>query len=93
MEGDNEMKKMRYKCECCGNYTLPEPSAGTDWICKVCFWQDDYVQLHDPDYWGGANECSLNQGRENYKRFGSCEEWLISQVRKPYPEELPENNW
>ena len=83
---------MRYKCECCGNFTLPEQSSGTYYICKVCFWEDDYVQLQDPDYAGGANECSLNQGRENYKKFGACEERLIEFARKPYPEELPENN-
>jgi hypothetical protein len=84
--------KKRYKCECCGNYTLPEESSGTDYICSVCYWQDDYVQLHDPDYSGGANRVSLNQARKNFIAFGSSEEWVLQFVRKPLAEELPENN-
>lgn len=83
---------MRYKCECCGNYTLPEESGGTDYICPVCYWQDDYVQLNDPYFEGGANEVSLIQARENYRAFGAKEKRVISYVRKPLPEELPENN-
>lgn len=82
----------KYKCECCGNYTLPEPSSGTDYICPVCFWEDDGVQLRNPNYAGGANKVSLNQARENYKQFGAAEEVCIRYVRNPLAEELPENN-
>lgn len=83
---------MRYKCECCGNYTLPEESSGTDYICPVCYWQDDYVQFHDPDYKGGANDESLNEARENYQLLGAFSKKYTNHVRKPLPEELPENN-
>ncbi|WP_211219403.1 CPCC family cysteine-rich protein [Enterococcus pallens] len=43
---------MRYRCHCCGYYTLIEDS---DDICPVCWWQDDIVQREDPDYGGGPN--------------------------------------
>jgi len=49
-------------CPCCGNCTLSE--AGAYEVCPVCLWEDDPVQLSDPDYIGGANQCSLNQARE-----------------------------
>jgi hypothetical protein len=83
---------MKYKCPCCGYYTLPEEPPGTDHICKVCFWQDDYVQYQQPDYSDGANEASLNQARTNYKKFKASESKFIAYVRAPLGEELPENN-
>jgi hypothetical protein len=46
-----------YKCPCCGYKTFKEEPPGTDHICNVCFWQDDY--FHDPDYEGGANRVSF----------------------------------
>jgi rubredoxin len=83
---------MRYKCSCCGYYTLPEESAGNYNICPVCNWEDDYVQLHNPDFEGGANRVSLNQAKANFELFGATETRFIDEVRKPLPEELPENN-
>jgi len=80
---------LRYKCSCCGNYTLFEE---TDEICKVCFWQEDIVQRNDPFFEGGANKESLNQARINYKLFGSFSKDFIHLVRKALFEELPENN-
>ena len=83
---------MKYQCPCCGNYTLPDKPAGTYYICKVCYWEDDNVQYADPDYRGGANEESLNQARRNYKEFGVSDKRFLDKVRKPLYEELPENN-
>jgi len=57
-------------------------------ICKVCFWEDDLVQLADPTFEGGANKVSLNQAQKNYREFGACEREMIPHVRKAYPEEL-----
>ena len=34
-------------------------------ICPVCFWEDDLIQLKDPEYAGGANLVSLWQARLN----------------------------
>lgn len=83
---------MKYQCPCCGNYTLPDKPAGTYYICKVCYWEDDNVQYDDPDYRGGANGESLNQARRNYKEFGVSDKRFLDKVRKPLYEELPENN-
>ena len=83
---------MLYKCECCGYFTLPEKSAGNYNICPVCFWEDDIVQLEDPNYQGGANEESLNQARKNYYIFKASSKRFIGNVRKPFEAELPENN-
>ena len=63
-----------------------------DNICPVCFWQDDYVQLHDHDFSGGANKVSLNQARKNFIEFGACERELRQYVREARESELPCNN-
>lgn len=36
-------------------------------ICDECLWENDPVQLDDPDFAGGANEMSLNEAREVYR--------------------------
>lgn len=79
---------MKYKCPCCGNYTLPKEANGTFEICPVCFWEDDPVQLDNENYAGGANDVSLVQGRINYQKFGTCQEDMISHVRKPNVDEI-----
>ena len=87
------MKK--HKCKCCGNYTLfdepldPNEFPGTFEICPVCFWEDDSIQYLNPDYCGGANDVSLNEAKENYKRFGAVQKHMLKYVRKPYYDELP----
>lgn len=58
------MKK--YRCPCCGNFSLSEEPPGTFEICSICNWEDDLAQYHDPNYDGGANSLSLNQAREQY---------------------------
>ena len=86
----NTTEPIRFCCPCCGYYTLE--SVGEYEICPVCFWEDDPLQREKPDYEGGANELSLNECRENYKKYGACEERLVSHVRKPLPEEVPETD-
>lgn len=77
---------MKYKCPCCGYYTFNEKPSGD--ICKVCFWEDDLIQLDNPSYEGGANNVSLNQARKNYKLFGACEIYMKQYIRKPLKDEL-----
>ena len=47
--------RLKYKCPCCGFYTFDSKLDGTYDICEVCFWEDDPIQLDDPDFEGGAN--------------------------------------
>ena len=54
------------RCACCGKESLPIHSAFE--ICPVCGWEDDDIQNDEPDFAGGANEMSLNQAREAYRR-------------------------
>lgn len=79
-------KKLKYKCPCCGYYTLKE--LGVYDICPVCYWEDDPFQIEDPDLEEQANTVSLNQAKENYKKFGACEERLKKYVRQPKKDEL-----
>lgn len=84
---------MKYPCPCCGYYTHKHEPDGSYDICPVCFWEDDPVQLEDPQYEGGANHVSLEQARLNYKEFGACEEKMLPHVRKPDWDEMVIREW
>lgn len=77
----------KFPCSCCGFFTLDEEPDNTFQLCPVCYWEDDGIQLHDPDYEGGANTMSLNQAKEKYKSIGAVEEQFIEFVREPLEEE------
>jgi hypothetical protein len=68
------MKNDRTKtCPICGFKTL---RGDRDYsICAVCMWEDDPIQTKDPDFWGGANDLSLNDYRakwiSEHKRISS----------------------
>ena len=64
---------MKYKCPCYGYYTFNEKPSGTYDIYPICFWEDDNIQLEDPDFDGGANHVSLNKARRNFLKFGAYE--------------------
>lgn len=83
------MKMKLYPCPCCKYLTLKHEADGSYDICPVCFWEDDFVQLKDPDFSGGANKVSLIQARENFLKFGACEEEMVKHVRKPFNYEIP----
>lgn len=38
------------------------------YICPVCGWENDLVQNENHDYAGGANQLSVNQAREAFRR-------------------------
>ena len=78
---------MKYKCPCCGFYTVDEKPRGNYDICPVCFWEDDPLQLEDETYEGGANRVSLRLARENFAEFGACEREMIKFVRPPLENE------
>lgn len=56
---------MKYKfptCPACGFLTLDDITDscyGSYNICNVCGWEDDLLQLKNPEMKGGANERSL----------------------------------
>lgn len=79
---------MRFRCPCCGFYTLPEPAGGSYNICPVCWWEDDPVQMDDEDFEGGANKVSLRQAKKNYMAFGASDERFIDKVREATEDEL-----
>jgi hypothetical protein len=70
---------------------MPEDGSfpGSFVICPVCFWEDDDVQLGNPDFAGGANRPSLHQARSNYRAFGAKDEQARLHVRLPRGDELP----
>jgi hypothetical protein len=77
---------MRFPCPCCGYKTfLHEPKGHYD-VCEVCGWEDDPIQLNDPDYEGGANSI-------NFQQFGACEATMVKRVRQPTPEEARDKDW
>ncbi len=55
----------KYKCPCCGNYTLSAESGSYE-VCEICGWEDDPVQLENPDFRGGANTMSLKEAQKEY---------------------------
>ncbi len=57
-----------FPCPCCGELTLSESERGSYEICPVCNREDDGVQFADPNYRGGANERSLNEQRDLFRR-------------------------
>ncbi len=79
----------RCACPCCGYLTLLRAPHGTYELCEVCFWEEDGIQLRDPDDAGSANHVSLNQARENFRRYGACERDCRHKVRPPEPAEIP----
>ena len=82
-----------FPCPCCGYKTLSEKPDGTYIICEVCYWEDDPVQLNDPDFEDGANRVSLRQGQKNFKDFGACERNILKHVRQPKPDEARGAEW
>ena len=61
----NETKQTLYTCPCCG-YKVFEEEPGSYDICPVCSWEDDLVQLKNPNMAGGANKLSLIESQKRY---------------------------
>lgn len=83
----------KFACPCCGSKTFNKKPKGSYEICEVCFWEDDPIQLSDPDYEGGANRVSLRQGQKNFIEFGACEKGMLKNVRPQTREETRDNDW
>jgi hypothetical protein len=81
----------QYPCPCCGHVVFDEPPGSYD-ICKVCFWEDDIVQLRWPDR-GGANRPSLIEAQHNVRTVGAVEERLVQYVLPAGPSEPVDPAW
>ncbi|WBX99535.1 CPCC family cysteine-rich protein [Chryseobacterium gambrini] len=66
------------QCFCCGYFTIEE--RGNYQICPVCFWEDDggreLTKISSP------NHMILKEGRENFSRFGACDERFVKYAIK-----------
>lgn len=82
------MQKTKYKCPCCGYKTLDEEPPGTFDTCPLCSWEDDRVQYYDNDYKGGANRVSLNEAKENFKKYEVSELEFKKYVKPPLEDEI-----
>jgi Cysteine-rich CPCC len=89
---DSQTAELPLRCPCCGCLTLGE--RGGYEVCPVCLWEDDGQDDHDADVVrGGPNRgLSLAEARENYQRFGACDEVSKTHVRLPRPDERPGEN-
>lgn len=73
---------MLYTCPCCGYKTKSVEYYGSYQICVICFWEDDELQVDDPDMAGGANPISLRESQKNFKEFGACQKTMLENVLK-----------
>lgn len=69
-----------------------EPPGSYD-ICKICFWEDDVLQLAFPDLAGGANKCSLIAGQVAFAKYGACEQGVLPHVRPAGPGDERDSSW
>lgn len=56
-----------HKCPVCAKYQFSDKASFE--VCSFCGWEDDIVQLSNPDFVGGANKLSLRQYRKEYKKI------------------------
>jgi len=52
------------KCPVCKGYDFNEDNDFD--VCDICGWENDGMQLDDPDDWGGSNDLTLNSARLEY---------------------------
>jgi uncharacterized protein YjiS (DUF1127 family) len=86
------MKKSRYTCPCCGYMTFGN-WPGSYEICRICFWEDDPVQILDPWFEGGANKPALSQAQANYAEFGAMERRFIGNVKGVRASDIRDQTW
>jgi hypothetical protein len=47
-------------------------------ICPICFWEDDGLDINEPDTASGPNSgITLREARSNFDEFGACEESMV----------------
>lgn len=81
-----------YPCSCCGHRVFADP-PGSSYICPVCFWEDDLLQVRWPLFDGGANKRTLLRAQRDYAAFGASQDRMRGHVRPPEPGEEPPGAW
>lgn len=81
-----------YPCVCCGYLTLTEAPDNHE-ICPICFWEDDGLQLAQPELVGGSNHVSLLEAQANFEKTGAADARLVPLVRRPTPGDKREPGW
>lgn len=61
-----EKREGKYLCPCCEKHYFDEFDDYD--ICPVCDWENDGLQNNHPDFRGGANDMSLNEAREAFRK-------------------------
>jgi len=64
-------------CPCCGNITIPYGGDALAYICPICRWEIDLFIQSDDEPSDQNHELTLNQARENYKKFGAVKEEFV----------------
>lgn len=67
-----------FQCPCCDYFSFKQ--RGQYDICKVCFWEDDGLDLDRLDQISGPNHLSLREARKNFATFGACDEKMLKNV-------------
>ena len=65
-------------CPCCKYKTLG--TRGEYDICPVCFWEDDGAS--NPESFSGPNHITLGEGRNNFNKYGACDEKALEHIDK-----------
>ena len=74
------MLHVAFPCPCCGYPAFDHP-PNSHYICGICGWEDDALQLRWPDYACGANKSSLEVAQLYYERHGATDERSRSYLR------------
>lgn len=82
----------KFTCPCCGYKTFEEKPGNYE-ICPICYWEDDYVQLADPQFSGGANKVSLIEAQKNYIEIQVSEKRFLSKIRMPSKSDRKDEKW
>ena len=89
----NNIKTLpKFPCPCCG-YIVFSELPGSYEICPICYWEDDDVQLRQPNMGGGANKVSLVEAQKNFVAFGANIAEHIKYVHKPTKGDERDETW
>jgi len=79
-----ETTATRYRCLCCGYWTLKAPDAMG--LCPVCWWEDDGQEDSDASEIRLTvnGQLSLNEAREHFTHCGAAYPRFLRYVRKAH---------